>query len=304
MFKIEFLTWIEQGNLNRHLIQSLSMFFPFRFWATFRMEGFFRKRVVNILTEHTMTEVKNPEVAKKLIPSFEIGCKRVTPSNEYLQSFNRDNVTLVTEGIDSIVENGIKTKDGIVHEVDTIIYATGFSPIKSANAYKTYGMNGLYDNSKTSEEVHMNGHVKQANGHLTQMNGKISLGEEWQDYPNAYKGITVPGYPNAFFLLGPGTGLGHNSVLYMIECQVAYTIDAIRNMIETDIKSVNVKKRVNTEYQEWVQECLKNKVFNSTNCKSWYKNDKGVTYALWPSHLTHYWWITRKFDLENYICKY
>ena len=126
-----------------------------------------------------MTEVKDPEVAKKLIPSFEMGCKRVTPSNEYLQSFNRDNVTLVTDGIDSIVENGIKTKDGIVHDVDTIVYATGFSPIKSANAYEAYGMNGLYDNSKTSEEeVHMNGHVKQANGHVTQMNEKISLGEE------------------------------------------------------------------------------------------------------------------------------
>ena len=267
-----------------------------RFATAFRMEGLLRKKVVELLTQHTMTVVKDPEIAKKLIPSFEMGCKRVTPSNEYLQSYNRDNVTLVTEGIDCITEDGIKTKDGKVHEVDTIVFATGFSPIESGTAYDAYGLNGIHD---SSEKVQMNGHV--VNGTV---NGKISLKDEWGDYPNAYKGITYPGYPNTFFLLGPGTGLGHNSVVFMIECQVAYVVDAIRNMIESDIKSINVKKRVNDEYQEWVQECMKNKVFNSTNCKSWYKNKHGVNYTLWPSHLTHYWWITRKFDIENYNCTY
>ena len=263
------------------------------------MEGLLRKKVLEIFTKHTKTVVNDPEIAKKLIPSFEVGCKRVTPSNEYLQSYNRDNVTLVTEGIDCITEDCIKTKDGTEYEVDTIVFATGFSPIDSLKAFDAYGLNGFLDNSDSCEKVQINGHVVNTD----QTNGKINLRDEWDDSPNAYKGITYPGYPNVFFLLGPGTGLGHNSVVYMIECQVAYAVDAIRNMIKTNVKSVNVKKQVSDEYQEWLQECMKNKVFNSPNCLSWYKNKRGINYTLWPSHLTHYWWTTRKFDIENYICK-
>ena len=218
-------------------------------------------------------------------------------------SFNRDNVALVTDEIDCITEHGIKTKNGTLYEVDTIVYATGFSPIESWKASDMYGLNDFH---QSNDEVKINEHIPDvslANGHMGNMveaEERINLKDEWKDAPNAYKGITYPGYPNAFFLLGPGTGLGHNTVVYMIECQVAYVVDAIRNMIESDIKSVNVKKPVNDDYQEWVQECMKNKVFNSPSCTSWYRNKRGLNYTLWPSHLTHYWWITRKFDIEDY----
>ena len=268
---------------------------------------------MQVLTKHTMTEVFDGETAKKLTPSYEVGCKRITPSNGYLQSFNRDNVTLVTDGIDHITENGIKTRDGTLYEVDTIVYATGFSPIESWKVTDMYGLNGYPGTTKLSEcepEAHMNGHIPTAdepvehNKESKSTNGRINLKDEWRDAPNAYKGITYPGYPNTFFLLGPGTGLGHNTVVYMIECQVAYTLDAIRNMIETDIKSVDVKKWANDGYQEWVQDCMKNKVFNSPSCTSWYRNKRGLNYTLWPSHLVHYWWITRQFDINNYDCKY
>ena len=234
-----------------------------------------------------MTEVFDAETAKKLTPSYEVGCKRITPSNHYLQSFNRDNVTLVTDGIDHITENGIKTKDGILYEMDTIIFATGFSPIESWKVTDMYGLNGNSKLSESESEV-LNGHIPtmdhtvELKREKKSMNGTINLKDEWQDAPNAYKGITYPGYPNTFFLLGPGTGLGHNTVVYMIECQVAYAIDAIRNMIETEIKSVDVKKRVNDGYQDWVQDCMKNKVFNSPSCTSWYRNKRGLNYTLWP----------------------
>ena len=284
-----------------------------RFFTISRIDGILTKRFLQILTKHTMTEVFDSETAKKLTPSYEVGCKRITPSNHYLQSFNRDNVTLVTNAIDHITENGIKTKDGTLYEVDTIVFATGFSPTESWKVTDMYGLNGHQPgNSQLSEsesEV-LNGHIPtmaqpvELKGEMKSMNGTINLKDEWQDAPNAYKGITYSGYPNTFFLLGPGTILGHNTFVYMIECQLAYAINAIRNMIETEIKSVDVKKRVNDGYQYWVQDCMKNKVFNSPRCTSWYRNKRGLNYTVYPSHLAYYWWITRQFDINKYNCKY
>ena len=104
-----------------------------------RNEGILKQATVKELTKHTMPEVKDPEVAKKLIPTFEVGCKRITPSNGYLQSFNRDKVSLVTDGIDCITEDDIKTKDGTLYKVDAIVHATGISPIESGRALDAYG---------------------------------------------------------------------------------------------------------------------------------------------------------------------
>ena len=252
-----------------------------------------------------MTVVKNAALAEKLLPNFDIGCKRITPSNDYLPCFNKENVTLVTEGIKRFTTEGIETNDGNIHEVDTILYATGFSIIDSSKSYQAYGVEKSRNASSKKPSIE-NGEIRGKalqNGTQVQ-NGRISLGEEWDDQPNAYKGITYPDYPNMFFLLGPGTGLGHNSAIYMIECQINYTVHAIRTMIRHNIKSINLKKHVNDEYQAWVQECMKNKVFALSTCKSWYKNKRGINYTLYPSHLTRYWWETRKINLDDYICQY
>lgn len=259
----------------------------------FRVGGTRQKRARDVLTAHHQSVVHDQRVAEKLIPNFEVGCKRITPSDSYLQSFNRSNVTLVTEGIDCITERGIKTKEGAEHPVDTIIFATGFSPAESVKAFETFGLKSIKQN--TEKNTHCNG---------TTNTTVKSLAEEWGNTPNAYKGITCPGYPNFFLLLGPGTGLGHNSVVYMIECQVTYVVDAVRKMIEGGIKRVDVKQTANHEYQDWAQKCMKNKVFALPSCASWYKNDRGINYVLWPSHLTDYWWTTRKFDMEKYHCKF
>ena len=268
------------------------------------MEGIFRKRIHNLLTKHHRTVVKDEALAEKLLPKFDIGCKRITPSNEYLPCYNKDNVTLVTEGIKRFTAEGIETNDGNTHKVDSIIYATGFSIIDSARAYESYGI----ENPKIKYDTQSleNGYIvgKDTKFGTHGENGRISLSEEWDDQPNAYKGIAYPDYPNMFFLLGPGTGLGHNSAIYMIECQINYTVHAIRTMIRSQIKSINLKRHVNDEYQAWVQECMKNKVFALSTCKSWYKNKRGINYTLWPSHLIHYWWVTRKVSLDDYICRF
>ncbi len=193
-----------------------------------------------------------------------------------MQAFTRDNVTLVTDPIDCFTETGIRTKDGTLHEVDTIILATGFDPAASYHTFKAYGIKG-------TEE---------------------SLQNEWKDTPHAYLTITYPNYPNMFFLMGPGSILGHNSVLVMSECSVSYATDAIRKMIEKGIKSIDVKKHLSDGYWAWVQEMMKTKVFNLPTCTSWYRNAKGINYTLWPSNCTHFWWVTRKINLNDYNVTY
>ena len=257
----------------------------FRFWTAFRTKGRLREKGKKILMDYLKKVVKDPELQKKLTPDYDVGCKRITPSNTYLQSFNRENVSLVTSKIKCFTEEGIQTEDGKIHEVDAIIYATGYSVLKSYNAFEVLGKS---TKDKTSTEDTQNGH--------------ISLKEDWGDQPNAYKGITYPGFPNFYFLLGPGTVLGHNTVVYMIECEVSYVVDAIKAMVDMDIKSLEVKKEVNDKYQVWSYEWMKNKVFQTPSCTSWYRNTAGINWTLWPGDLTRYWWVTRKIDLNEYTC--
>ena len=228
---------------------------------------------------------------------FQVGCKRVTPSTTYIRTYNRDNVTLVTDPIEQFTENGIQTKDGTTHDLDTIVYATGFDILESNRALNAFTTIGF----EKSDFSAANGNLSnQANGHATPLSNARSLNKEWNDTPNAFLGITVPDYPNAFLMLGPGTGLGTNSVIFMIECQANYIGECLREMIQKDIKVLNVKKSTNDEYQSWSQETIKNKAYNSESCTSWYKNARGINWTLWPTHLTKYWRETRSVNLSHY----
>ncbi len=236
--------------------------------------------MVRFLTGKATRELHNIDLIKKLVPDYEVGCKRICPSDTYLGSFNRDNVTLVTEGIDCFEEDGIKTADGRKYKVDAVVYATGYLPAESWHTTNIFGVTPSENGSK------------------------LNLKDEWKDTPSAYKGITYPGYPNLFFMLGPGTASAHNSVIFTLECQAAYIVDAVRYSVLNNIRSVEVKKRALDDYQRMVQEYMKNKAYISPRCTSWYRNKKGVNYTIWPSHFTHYWWITRTFDANQYICSF
>ena len=232
--------------------------------------GFYKNEAIHKVVRKLIKKtVKDPDLAKKLTPDYAMGCKRITPSDGYLQSYNRENVTLVTDKIQRITEEGIKT-DSEEYQFDAIVYATGFSLIKSCTeAYIAIGQNG-----KVLQEV-------------------------WGDTPSAYLGIAVPDFPNMFLLLGPNTGLGHNTVLYMTECQVNHTVKCIKSLLTQSKKSMVVKPSVHKEYMEWVYETMKNRSFHS-GCSSWYVNERGVNFTLWPSHLNKYWWVTSNFQRNNY----
>ncbi len=188
------------------------------------------------------------------------------------------NLNLISPGFNKV---GIETLNGTRYAADTIVYAIGFNPAQSWHSVATYGRE---DGPGVRKGV--------------------PLHKQWGDEPNAYLGLAYPGYPNLFYLLGPGTSLGHHSVLFMIECQITYVLDAINKMVRRNITSIDVKEEVNDEYQKWAQACMKGKAFNSNTCSSWYHNSKGVNYTLYPNSCTQYWWQTRRADLSKYRCMY
>jgi len=247
-----------------------------RFWAIFVKDGviskFLSPLVHKLVRKHIKMVVNDAELAKKLTPSYDMGCKRITPSDDYLQTFNLDNVTLVTETIEEVTENGIKTCDGKIHEVDTIVYATGFDLDKSLQPF-----------------------------HVVGLSGKLEEGLE----PRANFGITHPEFPNLFVLLGPGTGLGHNSIIFMIECQVNYAADAMCKMINSGAKSMVLKPDVLRNYTEFSKKHMKNKVFaDNSQVAGWYRNEEGENWTLWPLDLVSYWRYTFTCDMEEYFLSY
>lgn len=226
--------------------------------------NFVSKLVHNVASGEIKKVVKDPVTAAKLTPSYELGCKRITPSDQYLPAFNKPNVELVTDTITGFSRNGIKT-NGSSYTVDTIIYATGFDLLASGYAYQVINKNG------------------------------VSNKEEFGNAPQGYLGICHPNYPNFFWLLGPGTGLGTNTVIYMIECQADYVVDCIKNMVADGAKSSSVKTVVNERYKVWSNKTMEERVFGGRgSCTAWYKNDSGDNWTLWPSDLVTYWWRTRR----------
>merc|ERR1719220_2062705 len=174
------------------------------------------------------------------MPDYKPGCKRIAPSDEYLKAYNRDNVHLITDGIAKLEKNGIVTKTGEKQKHDTIVYATGYSLIGAMNWFKITGTD------KTTEYKEVMG-----------------------DTPQAYFGMTNPGFPNHFRLLGPNTTLTHNSVLLMIECQVHYIMGAMEQMLRQEKFVIELRPEVLERHYEYVYGSMKGKTFLG-GCLGWY----------------------------------
>ena len=144
------------------------------------------------------SQISDPELLEKVTPDYTIGCKRILPSNRWYRALSQPNVELLTGGVEKVTRNSVVTGDGEEREVDAIIFGTGFQV--------------------TDMPV----------GRMVRGPGGKTLDDVWQGSPKAHLGATMPGFPNLFVLLGPNTGLGHSSMVYMIESQVAYVLDALR----------------------------------------------------------------------------
>ena len=216
-------------------------------------------------------QVKDKATIKKLTPDYILGCKRILISNKYYPTFNRKNVELITDAIQEITEKSIIFKTGEERQIDCLIYGTGFitDPRIYLKSFACYGQNGL------------------------------ELKDAWKNGAESYYGICTKNFPNLFQLLGPNTILGHNSVIFMIESQVNYILQLIQLVDKTQTQAIVIKPEVQDQFNHKIQQKLEGTVWQS-GCVSWYQQDGGKNFALWPTYTWKYWLETRKANPSAY----
>jgi cation diffusion facilitator CzcD-associated flavoprotein CzcO len=214
--------------------------------------------------------VPDPTLRAKLMPDYSFGCKRVLPSNDWYPTLTKPNVDVVTERIDRVVSNGIVTADVELHELDTIVFATGF--------YVT--------------DVRFAKIIRGRDGAL--------MSDVWNGSPQAYRGTAVAGFPNLFIITGPNTGLGHNSLVYMIEAQLDYLMDAVRVIDQRGATRTEVRRVAQDAYNADLQSRMGRTVWNSGGCSSWYIDANGKNTTIWPDYTWRFRRQTRAFDSAAY----
>ena len=219
--------------------------------------------------------IKDPKLRKKVTPDYTLGCKRILMSDEYYPALTRDNVDVVTTGIREVKAHSVVTEDGVERPADAIIYGTGFQVSDPIGPMKIFGAEG--------KEVR----------------------ESWSESGmEAYLGVSVSGFPNFFLLLGPNTGLGHTSIVFMIESQVNYVMQAVKTIVKHRLRSLDVKAEVQERFNKKLQKRLDEAVWSAGGCKSWYLDEFGKNRTLWPSFTFEYWMRTRKFEPRKYELDY
>ncbi len=218
--------------------------------------AFFDARAASLMQRvalrHLERSVRDPALRAKLTPSYTMGCKRILLSDDFLPAVAKENVEVVTDEIVAIRPEGVLTKSGVLHEVDTIIFGTGFQVQKYPFAERVRGRTGE------------------------------TLAETWKDGMTAHLGTTVAGYPNLFLLQGPNTGLGHTSVITMIESQIEHIVNALRYVERHGKASLEPRPEAQAAFVAEVDAMMLGTVWSSGGCTSWYKGASGRVSALWP----------------------
>jgi cation diffusion facilitator CzcD-associated flavoprotein CzcO len=218
---------------------------------------------------HLAHQVKDAAMRAKLTPGYQIGCKRILLSNDYYPALTQPNVKLVTHGITEVKENGVVASDGVFHELDTIVLATGFKVTNHPITNVLVGRDGR------------------------------TLADHWESGAVAYLGTTVAGFPNLFLLTGPYTGIGHNSIVYMLEAQFEYVLGALDALRERAAATVDVQPEAMQAFATEMQRELQGSVWNS-GCASWYLDAHGRNTSVWPTFTWRFARRTRHFDAAAY----
>jgi cation diffusion facilitator CzcD-associated flavoprotein CzcO len=179
-------------------------------------------------------------------------------------------VEVVTDGVREVRGSAVVTEDGISREVDTIIFGTGFHVTDMPASALLRGRGGLL------------------------------LADAWRDGQSAHRGTTIAGFPNLFMLVGPNTGLGHTSMVVMIEAQLAYVMDCLRFMQARDVDAVEVRPEVQSAFNDGVQARMRGTVWTAGGCQSWYLDAAGRNTTLWPDFTWRFRRQTRRFDPGEY----
>lgn len=213
-------------------------------------------------------QVPDPELRAKLTPDYTIGCKRILLTSDYYPALLRDDVTLVDSPVAEFEATGFRTEDGTFCEVDVVILATGFATDNRLEHERITGRGGL------------------------------TIQEAWRDGMRAHLGTTIAGFPNFFLMMGPNSGGGSQSILFVIEAQAHYIARCVRMMRAAGARSLEIRADVEREFNERLHARLARSVWNSGGCDSWFLDRSGRNRQAWPGSSVTYWRLTRQPDKE------
>lgn len=227
--------------------------------------------VKQIAAANRRVGVSDPELRRRVTPTFDIGCKRILISNDWYPALDSPHVDLVTDRIERVTPSGIVTADGTEREVDVIVVATGFQTTDQPIARHVTGRDG------------------------------VTLADHWRDGGmSAYKGTTVHGFPNLFLMVGPNTALGHSSMVLIIEAQVGYAVDAVRTMRAHEYGTVEVTAEAERSWTARLRRRLRHTVWNTGGCSSWYLDEHGHNTLVWPHTTATFRRRLARFDVAAY----
>lgn len=234
----------------------------------------FRKGPVNRLAKqlakrHLDRAVADPLLRDKLTPRYDLGCKRILLSDDYLPAVARPNVTLETTPIREVRAHSI-VAGAAEHQLDTIIYGTGFRITDPPVSHLVFGRDGR------------------------------SLAEHWRGSPQAHRGTMVSGFPNLFLLQGPNTGLGHTSVILMIEAQIEHMLDVLAHLVDRGGRSIEPRPEAQAAFVHEVDQKMRGSVWTQGGCQSWYLDDTGRNSTIWPDFVFEFQRRMARFQPDEY----
>ncbi|GAB2866562.1 NAD(P)/FAD-dependent oxidoreductase [Actinocorallia aurea] len=209
-------------------------------------------------------EILDPELRRKLTPDYPLGCKRVLISDEYYPALRRPHVEVVTDAVKEVRPEGIVTADGTLRRADTLVFGTGFRATEFLAPMRVTGRDGA------------------------------ALDDAWRDGAEAHLGIAVHGFPNLYLLYGPNTNLGHSSIVYMIESQIAYILGCVRSG-----RVLEVRREAQSRFTAAMRERSKRSVWTA-GCDSWYLTEDGRNTNNWPGYTFAYRRATRRPDPADF----
>ncbi len=225
--------------------------------------------IENISKKQIRRQIADPALRARVTPTYRLGCKRILISNDYYPALGRENVRLVTDPIARIEPGAVVASDGSRYPADVLIYGTGFRAQDGLSPVRIVGEGGR------------------------------TLEGAWADGMEAFLGTSVAGFPNFFTLVGPNTGLGHNSMVYMIESQIAYVLDALRQMKKRGARALDVRPEVQAAFNARLREKTKGTIWQS-GCRSWYLDKNGKNTSLWPGFTFDFRRRTKRIEPARY----
>jgi cation diffusion facilitator CzcD-associated flavoprotein CzcO len=228
------------------------------------------KRIIEETKSLIAEAFDDPAAAAALVPEYIPGCKRLLISNDWYSALAKSNVALVSSSIERVTKTGVRSADGVDHDLDVLVLATGFAVSSFPSPLRIIGRDG------------------------------IDLTEHWSEGASTDFGLTVSGFPNLWFLAGPGTGLGHNSIVFMIEVQLEHIARALRFLRKSSGAVLELRPEVEAASYAELQKRIRMTVWAS-GCSSWYVSPNGQVDTIWPGTTTEYWWRARRFHPDRYV---